>query len=46
MRYVIGFLLGIMFTVAVAVYEDVCSRAPRGPNRTAPSLRRIGTWHE
>lgn len=40
MRYVIGFILGVMF--ATSVYEnDAAQRAPRTPTRTAPLLRRI-----
>lgn len=41
MRYLIGFLLGIMFAVAVAEYQrEACTRAPRTPARTTPFLRR------
>jgi hypothetical protein len=43
MRYLIGFLLGVMFAASVAEHTDACTRAPRTPARTTPFLRRASS---
>lgn len=42
MRYIVGFLLGVLLMAALSFLEDMCAtRTPKTPARTAPSTRRI-----
>lgn len=42
MRYLIGFIMGVLFAASVVEHREDCeARNQRAPNRNAPSLRRV-----